>query len=159
MKHGRILNAELSKAIAMMGHGDLFIVCDAGFPIPSDRWRIDLAVTHNVPDLYTVLDLVLSELTVEKVLYADLIHQHNKPLLQRLQDMFKGTGAELEAVPNDSMMGELPRSAKVIVRTGAFNPWGNIGLVCGTIPDEWFAIPGTVMPEAYEERRARMQEQ
>lgn len=158
MKHGRILNAELSKAIALMGHGDLFMVCDAGFPIPLDRWRIDLAITHNLPDLYTVLDLVLSELTVERVLYADLVSEYNPPLLQRLQEMFEGTGAEMEPVANERVMGELPRTAKVIVRTGAFNPWGNIGLVCGTVPDEWFALPGTVMPEAYRERKARMHE-
>lgn len=156
MKHGRILNAELSKAIAMMGHGDVFMVCDAGFPIPLDRWRIDLAVTHNVPDLYTVLELVLGELSVEKVLYADLVVEHNQPLLQRLRELFDGTGAELEAVPNERIMGDVARNAKVIVRTGAFNPWGNIGIVCGTIPNEWFAIPGTVMPDSYKERQSRM---
>lgn len=156
MKRGRILNAELSKAIATMGHGDLFMICDAGFPIPLDRWRIDLAVTRDVPDLYTVLDLVLSELSVERVLYADLLAEHNAPLLQRLREMCAGTGAELEAVPNERVLGELARQAKVIVRTGAFNPWGNIGLICGTDPDDWFAIPGTVMPQSYRERRARM---
>lgn len=157
MKHGRILNAELSKAIALMGHGDLFMVCDAGFPIPLDRWRIDLAITHNLPDLYTVLELVLSELSVEKVLYADLVTEFNPPLLQRLETLIEGTGAELESVPNDRVMGELAHSAKVIVRTGAFNPWGNIALVCGTVPDEWFALPGTVMPDAYRARKARME--
>lgn len=158
MKHGRILNAELSKAIAMMGHGDVFMVCDAGFPIPLDRWRIDLAVTHNVPDLYTVLELVLTELSVEKVLYTDLIEEHNQPLLKRLGEIFDGTGAEMEAVPNARMLNETARNAKVIVRTGAYNPWGNIGMVCGTIPDEWFEIPGTVMPESYQQRRARMRQ-
>jgi simple sugar transport system permease protein/D-ribose pyranase len=158
MKHGRILNAELSKAIAMMGHGDVFMVCDAGFPIPLDRWRIDLAITHNLPDLYTVLELVLSELSVERVLYADLIQEHNQPLLQRLGELFAGTGAEMEAVPNERMLGEVARNAKVIVRTGAFNPWGNIGMVCGTIPDEWFEIPGTAMPDAYRARRERMRQ-
>ena len=50
-----ILNAELNHAIASMGHGDLMIVCDAGFPIPSAAWRIDLAVVPDVPDLETVL--------------------------------------------------------------------------------------------------------
>jgi D-ribose pyranose/furanose isomerase RbsD len=158
MKRGRILNAELSKAIALMGHGDLFMVCDAGFPIPLDRWRIDLAITRDLPDLYTVLDLVLSELTVEKVLYADLVREFNPPLLQRLQTKFEGTGAEMEAVPNERVLGELAHAAKVIVRTGAFNPWGNIGLICGTVPDEWFALSGTVMPDAYRERKARMKE-
>ena len=156
MKRGRILNAELSKAIATMGHGDLFMICDAGFPIPLDRWRIDLAVTRDVPDLYTVLDLVLAELSVERLYYTDLLREHNRPLLERLQHMFTGTGAELEAVPNKRMLDELARGAKVIVRTGAFNPWGNLGLVCGTDPDEWFTIPDTVMPASYRERRARM---
>ena len=156
MKRGRILNAELSKAIAVMGHGDLFMVCDAGFPIPLDRWRIDLAIARDVPDLYTVLKLVLAELSVERVLYTDLLHEHNRPLLDRLREMVDGSGADMEAVPNNRMLGELPHGAKVIVRTGAFNPWGNIGLICGTEPDDWFAMPGTVMPEAYRERRARM---
>lgn len=141
-----------------MGHGDLFMVCDAGFPIPLDRWRIDLAITHNLPDLYTILELVLTELTVEKVLYADLVEVHNQPLKQRLETIFDGTGAELQTVPNEDVLGELAHSAKVIVRTGAFNPFGNIGLVCGTVPDEWFALPGTVMPEAYQQRKARMHE-
>ncbi|WP_367219297.1 RbsD/FucU domain-containing protein, partial [Mesorhizobium sp.] len=43
MNRNRLLNAELAHAIASMGHGDLMIVCDAGFPIPSTAWRIDLA--------------------------------------------------------------------------------------------------------------------
>ena len=34
MKRSNLLNSELSYAIASMGHGDLMIVCDAGFPIP-----------------------------------------------------------------------------------------------------------------------------
>jgi D-ribose pyranase len=156
VKRGRILNAELSKAIAMMGHGDLFMVCDAGFPVPLDRWRVDLAVTHNVPDLYTVLDLVRAELSVEKLLYTDLIREGNPPLLERLEALFTDSGAEFEAVPNSRMLGDLAHSAKVVVRTGAFTPWGNIGLICGTDPDEWFAAPGTVMPASYRERRARM---
>lgn len=156
MKHGRILNAELSRAIATMGHGDLFVVCDAGFPIPLDRWRIDLAITRNLPDLYTVLELVLSELTVEKVLYADLAREYNRPLLDRLEELFQGTGADLEAVPNDQMLSDIAHNAKVIVRTGAFNPWGNVAMICGTVPDEWFQISGTVMPESYRQRRDRM---
>ncbi len=156
MKRGRILNAELSKAIAVMGHGDLFMICDAGCPIPLDRWRIDLAIARDLPDLYTVLDLVIAELSVERVLYADLIEVHNRPLLERLRTSFERTGAILEAVPNERVMGELMHSAKVVVRSGAFNPWGNIGLICGTDPDDWFAIPGTVMPDSYRERRTRM---
>ena len=49
MYKGLILNAELNHAIASMGHGDFILVCDAGFPIPNDAWRIDLALTKDVP--------------------------------------------------------------------------------------------------------------
>ena len=65
-------------------------------------------------------------------------------------------GADLEAVPNERMLSEIAHSAKVIVRTGAFNPWGNVAMICGTVPDEWFQISGTVMPELYRQRRDRM---
>ena len=58
MNRGPILNSELSHAIARMGHGDLMIVCDAGFPITSTGWRIDLALVQDVPDLETVLTAV-----------------------------------------------------------------------------------------------------
>lgn len=50
MKRSKLINNELSYAIASMGHGDLMIVCDAGFPIPSSVWRIDLALIPDVPD-------------------------------------------------------------------------------------------------------------
>ncbi len=156
MKRGRLLHADLSHAIAMMGHGDYFVVSDAGFPIPLDAWRIDLAIAPNVPDLYTVLDLVLEDLIVERVLYAKDIEDHNVPLLERLRTTFDGTGAELESVPHARMIGEIAKAAKVIVRTGAFNPWGNIALVCGTDPDAWFAMPGTKIPEPYARRRAQI---
>ena len=51
MKRNGILNLGLNQAIAAMGHGDLMIICDAGFPIPSHVTRIDLAIVPDVPDL------------------------------------------------------------------------------------------------------------
>ena len=46
MKLGRILNKKLNTAIADMGHGDMLVICDAGFPIPSEAQRIDLAILY-----------------------------------------------------------------------------------------------------------------
>ena len=71
MNRNRLLNAELSHAIASMGHGDLMIVCDAGFPIPSSAWRIDLAFVPDVPDLETVLGPIAENFIAEMVSYAD----------------------------------------------------------------------------------------
>ena len=88
MNRNRLLNAELSHAIAAMGHGDLMIVCDAGFPIPSSAWRIDLAIVPDVPDLETVLTPIAENLIAEKVSYADELGDHNAPLLAKVKRLF-----------------------------------------------------------------------
>jgi D-ribose pyranase len=49
MKRNGILNLGLNQAIAAMGHGDFLIVCDAGFPIPSEVERVDLQLFPTSP--------------------------------------------------------------------------------------------------------------
>jgi simple sugar transport system permease protein/D-ribose pyranase len=147
MKRSRILNAELSHAIASMGHGDLMIVCDAGFPIPRDAWRIDLAILPDLPDLATVLGVIAEDFVAEKVAYADTLPVHNAPLLATVKRIFPD--AEHGMVPHESILGGMAAKAKVIVRTGAFDPWGNILLYSGVDVPKWFSKPGTVAPDYY----------
>lgn len=147
MNRNRLLNAELSHAIASMGHGDLMIVCDAGFPIPSSAWRIDLAISPDVPDLETVLTPIAENLIAEKVSYAEEIRAHNKPLLAKVERLF--AGAEFEPVKHATILGEMAAKAKVIVRTGAFDPWGNILLYSGVDVPKWFNKEGVVAPDYY----------
>lgn len=147
MNRGKLLNAELSHAVASMGHGDLMIVCDAGFPIPSSAWRIDLAIVQDVPDLETVLTVLADALIAEKVGYADNLPVNNKPLLEKVQRLFPD--AEHEMLPHATILGEMAAKAKVIVRTGAYDPWGNILLYSGVDVPKWFNKPGVVAPDYY----------
>ena len=156
MKSGTLLNAELSHAIATMGHGDLMIVCDAGFPIPGDTWRIDLAIMPDLPDLETVLTLVSKHFIAEKVSYAAEMADANPPLLEKVHMIF--TSSEFFPVPHQQILTEMAAKAKVIVRTGAFDPWGNILLYSGVDAPVWFAKPGLNVPEEYAEIVRRMQE-
>ena len=39
-----------------------------------------------------------------------------------------------------------------IVRTGAFEPWGNLALRSGVDAPIWFQKPGTIVPGYYEKR-------
>ncbi|WP_341863985.1 D-ribose pyranase [Gymnodinialimonas sp. 57CJ19] len=147
MKRGELLNAELSAAIAQMGHGDLMIVCDAGFPIPSDAWRIDLAIKQDLPDVQTVLSLINDAFITEKVSYADALPDYNPVLLDYLKDQFDD--ADHEMIPHEVILGEMAAKAKVIVRTGAFDPWGNVLLYSGVDVPKWFSKPGVVAPPEY----------
>lgn len=152
MKRGGILNRALSETLASMGHTDLLIVSDAGFPIPLDANRIDLAVVENVPDLRTVLAAINDELIVEGVVIAGEMEEFNPPLFAWLRETF--AGAEFDLRPHAEMLSSVARSAKAIVRTGAFDPWGNIGLVSGVDVPRWFSREGVKVPDYYRERLA-----
>ncbi|WP_031507878.1 D-ribose pyranase [Streptomyces megasporus] len=147
MKRSGILNAELSGALATLGHTDLLLVVDAGFPIPRDAHRVDLALAENLPDLRTVLGLIADELVVEGVVRAEDVPSNNPRLDEWLRDRF--ADAEFTTRPHADVLGELARQAKVIVRTGAFEPWGNVGLYCGVDVPRWFGGEGVVAPDYY----------
>ena len=150
MKRAGILNKGLSEAIASMGHGDNLIVCDAGFPIPEDAWRIDLALIQDVPDLQTVLSAIAQEFIAEKVRIAEELKENNPPLYQQLTELFDERDFEL--VPQVQMLSEAPRHAKAIVRTGAFDPFGNVSLISGVDAKSWFSKEGIVVPDYYRSR-------
>lgn len=150
MHLGKILNAELNHAIACMGHGDLMIVCDAGFPIPNNAWRIDLAIMPNLPDLETVLRLINGHFYAEKVAYADAADSYNPQMVSMLRDLF--ADREIVTLPADDVLAVYAGQAKCIVRTGAFNPWGNVLLYSGIDVPQWFGREGRITPPHYEAR-------
>jgi D-ribose pyranase len=150
MKRGGILNDRLSGSLAALGHGDILLVVDAGFPIPRDADRIDLSITRDLPDLRTVLGLVHAELFVERVLLAAEMSEFNPLLDSFVRQEF--AEAEIDPQPHQEMLTTVARQAKTIVRTGAFDPWGNIGLVCGVDVAAYFSREGVTVPESYRAR-------
>ncbi len=147
MKRATILNRDLSAALASLGHGDLLIVCDAGFPVPNDARRIDLAVCRDLPRLEPVLEAIAAECVFEKLTVGHEVRDYNPSLHRELTRIFPGLPVEF--VPHADIMTQLVQRAKIIVRTGAFNPWGNI--VLHSIPDvpKWFEAPGVIVPDWY----------
>jgi len=150
MKRTGILNLGLNEAIASMGHGDLMIVCDAGFPIPNHVKRIDLALVPDIPDLETTLAAISADFITEKFGYAAEMAENNPRLKEKIDRIF--AGADLVTYPHSQILTELSHKAKVIVRTGAYDPWGNILLYSGVDVPRWFAKSGTVVPEYYQSR-------
>ena len=145
-----ILNLCLNQAIAAMGHGDYLIVCDAGFPIPIRVTRIDLAVVPDLPDIATVLTAINNEFVAEKVAYAAEMAHNNPRLREKVDRIFAGT--EITTVPQADILGTLVHNAKFIVRTGEFDPRGNILLYSGVDVKQWFSKAGTVVPDYYQAR-------
>lgn len=131
MKKIGILNPELSKVIAELGHGDALVVCDAGLPIPPGVQRIDLALSRNVPTFSQVLLAVLEEMKVERATIATEISAKN-PDTEAFIRAALGDGVE-PGVVNHEEFKRLTRGAKAIVRTGECTPYANVILYSGVV--------------------------
>lgn len=150
MKRSGILNVEMNRILSSLGHGQLLLVCDAGFPIPRNSDYVDLSITKGLPDLVTVLNAIYQEFIWEKIIFAEEIISHNAPLYKNLKIIFPEV--ELEPVPHERIISEYANLAKGIIRTGDYNPWGNIFLQSGTDPYAWFENEKLVMTDFYKKR-------
>jgi D-ribose pyranose/furanose isomerase RbsD len=151
MKKGRILNQKLNEAIAAMGHGDWIIITDAGFPIPNDGRRIDLALEANIPTIPQVLSAILSDFVYERCVLT-LEQKTNHPeLYAKISSMIDR--CPIETLPYPQFMAEFTVKPKFFVRTGAFEPLGNIALCSGIDASRWFLKEkGIVIPDYYIDR-------
>ncbi|TCP96286.1 ribose transport protein RbsD [Cricetibacter osteomyelitidis] len=136
MKKTTVLNAQLSYAVANLGHTDSLTICDAGLPIPDDIERIDLALTQGVPTFLQTLETVLTELFVEHVLLAEEIKQKNPEIHTALLAVIKQTEKQqgneilIEYVCHD-IFKQHTLSSKAIVRSGECSPYANVILYSG----------------------------
>lgn len=136
MKKTTVLNAPLSQAIATLGHTDSITICDSGLPIPTSVERIDLALTAGVPSFLQTLDVVLSEMFVERVVLAEEIKHKNPEILTALLDRFsqlsqqQGNQIQVDYVSHETFKKQT-HSSKAIVRSGECSPYANVLLYSG----------------------------
>lgn len=127
MKKGTVINTQLSQVIADMGHFDLLGIGDAGMPVPADTWKIDLAVSRNLPSFMDVLKNVLTELQIQKVYLAEEIKTQNPKQLEQIQQLID---VPIAFIPHDQMKKDLSKT-KAFIRTGEMTPYANILLESG----------------------------
>ena len=128
MKKTSLLNRDVSEVVASLGHTDMLVVCDAGFPVPKEVRRIDLALTANLPPFLTTVKTILTELAVERIIVAEETRRVSPDLFKGIVDLFPGLPLELITHVD---LKKISREARAAVRTGEFTPYANIILVCG----------------------------
>ncbi len=128
MKKTGILNAELIKQIASLGHMELFLIGDAGMPIPKGVEMIDLILCEGVPTFEQVLDAVLNETEVEYYYLADEIKSKNQRLFTYIRNAMPDIRYEM--MPHNDLK-HLTRNCKFAIRTGEFSPYPNVVLRAG----------------------------
>ncbi|WP_303754652.1 D-ribose pyranase [Enterococcus sp. S86.2] len=129
-KHG-ILNSEITKVLADLGHTDQITIGDAGLPVPHGVAKIDLALKFGLPSFNDVLLAVLSDMAIEKVVLAEEIKTQN---VQQLQAVLKALpkGVEIVYVSHTEFKKQTQNS-KAVIRTGEVTPYSNIILQSAVI--------------------------
>ena len=130
MKKSTVINSDISRVIAQMGHFDLLSIGDAGMPVPMTTEKIDLAVTKGVPSFIDVLENVLTELEVQKIYLAEEIKTYNPNMLAKLQKLMPEV--EIAFISHSQMKQDLNR-CHAFIRTGEMTPYANILLESGVV--------------------------
>lgn len=128
MKKSGILNAQLAGYIAALGHKDLFLIGDAGMPIPKGIPIVDLVLCGGVPTFEQVMNAVLEETEVEYYYLAEEIKEKNPRLLKYIGESLPGVEGEM--MPHVEFK-KFTENIKFAIRTGEFTPYPNIVLRAG----------------------------
>lgn len=130
MKKNGILNSKISKLLSDLGHTDQITIADAGLPVPDGVKKIDLALKLGTPSFIEVLEEVLKDMAVEKVILAEEIKVDNESQLDAIHQLV-GTN-EVEFVSHEAFKKQSGQS-KAIIRTGEATPFSNIILQSNVI--------------------------
>ena len=141
MKRTTLLHQDLSTAVAGMGHTDALALVDAGYSVPLEVDRIDLAVRPGVPTLVEVLEALLTELIVDSYVVAEEMTDANPALLASVEAALPGIPCR--RIPQ-MQFKDAVRQAKAVVRTGEYSPFGNVLLVGGVTPEFLRSAPREV---------------
>jgi len=133
MKRTPLLNRHISKLIASLGHMDEIVLADAGLPVPENVAVIDLAVSPGIPGFFDVLEVLTSELIIEKAIFAEEASAELATEIEvRLAHWAAETGKPIDhdRVSHEDFKARTGK-ARAVIRTGECTPYANVILVSG----------------------------
>lgn len=138
MKKFGILNSDIARVLAYMGHTDTLAIGDCGLPIPETTERIDLALEFGKPSFMDVLKPVSNDMKIEKIFLAEEIREQNPQILLEIEELFKEieekTGQKVEVkFVSHAELKKKTESCKAVIRSGETTPYANIILQSGCI--------------------------
>lgn len=113
----------LAGALAELGHTDLLVLSDAGFPAPKGVKQIDLALRPGSPETIDILEVVNQEIVVEGLVVALESQHHSPQLIEWLRSKF--AEVKIEYMPHAEFK-RLSASGKFMVRSGDVTAYSNV---------------------------------
>lgn len=133
-----ILNSDIARVLAYMGHTDTLAIGDCGLPVPDTTERIDLAIEFGKPSFMDVLKPVSNDMKIEKIVLAEEICEQNPEMFEKIEQLLKkieqetGKKIEIEFVSHTELK-KRTANCKAVIRSGEITPYANIILQSGCI--------------------------
>ena len=125
----RLLNSELAYILRNLGHTDMIVISDMGFPMPELQYNLDLAVKPGVPTVPDVLDAISTDFSWDRIIIAAEANTAVPERVEVLRQMCPR--ARIEPCESHVAFKHIAALCKAGVRTGDPTPFGNVILVCG----------------------------
>ena len=125
-----ILNPHILSLIARVRHTNRLVICDWAFPFWPEIETVDISLTHGVPTVQQVFDLIAPNFEIGKIWQAEQFLQVNN---QETIDSFNNTlkscpNAEVIRMDHDKFKQDVVKGAIGIIRTADATPYANLVL-------------------------------
>lgn len=121
-----LLNPEVAALIRRINHTQMLLIADRGFPLPDLEYRIDLSLSADLPTIPQVMDAILPDLPVDRVILA----AEQEIAAPERWSYHKSAGYPIET-PSHLEFKRLARYAVGWIRTGDAAPYANLLVVGG----------------------------
>lgn len=128
-----ILNSNIAKVLADMGHTDQIVIGDCGLPVPTGTPKIDLALRLGEPKFIDVTAEVAKYMEVQKIYVAPETERENPAQWKALHEVFPEDKVEWVVLDSHETLKAMEKTAKAVIRTGEITPFSNVVLESGVI--------------------------
>lgn len=128
-----ILNSNIAKVLADMGHTDQIAIGDCGLPVPEGTPKIDLALRLGEPKFIEVVREVAKYMEVQKIYVAPETETQNPAQWAALHEVFPEDKVEWAVLDSHETLKKMEKTAKAVIRTGEITPFSNVVLESGVI--------------------------
>lgn len=124
----RLLNADLAALVRRVGHTQMLLIADMGFPMPRGPETIDLSLSAGVPTIPQVLAAIGSDFVFDRIIAAEEMVQASPARDAELRTLHPKV---LHERPAHVEFKHLAGECRAAIRTGDAVPYANVIVVGG----------------------------
>ncbi len=122
-----ILNPDILHLIARVRHTNTLVIADWAFPYWPEIETVDISLTHDVPTILQVLELLKPNFKIGRVLQAEeFLTTNSDEVINNYQSAFNEIPDVVIERPAHIDLKKMVPSAIGLIRTGDTTTYGNI---------------------------------